>query len=376
MNIPIALRRHAHGFILGALAVAAVAALGPAAAARAATVDPNCAVRSHVTAIIDDSGSTERTDPYYARADVLDLFIERQLLAGRPERSLAAVEFGEEANAIFGSTPITEASAPIMEAGIRSALQADGGDTNYEAAFAEGNAVNPSADARVFFTDGEHNVGDYEDGHLPGPKTHVLGLNVTSSYGDALLRRIASETGGFFQPLDDPGEAIAAATKLDAELSCLPEPKQRTIDAPLAGETAVLVRAPVPRAAQALSVVQSIATSTGADIEDLTLILRERNGHVIHKVRSRGATATTAGGDTCRVKTKRKRQGHHKKRFKPRLKVSCAGHSSFLATELEGRHGRGLRRALGGKLAVRVQTSNDAYLPYGTQVTGQVTQDG
>ena len=43
----------------------------------------------------------------------------------------------------------------------RHEIQADNGGTDYNAAFNTGRAANPGAQARIFLTDGGHNLGDY-----------------------------------------------------------------------------------------------------------------------------------------------------------------------------------------------------------------------
>ena len=54
-----------------------------------------------------------------------------------------------------------------------------------------------NAKARIFLTDGGHNVGDYANGHQGGPPTYVIGFSGASFGTDGeRLRQIASDTGG------------------------------------------------------------------------------------------------------------------------------------------------------------------------------------
>ena len=58
-----------------------------------------------------------------------------------------------------------------MKSALDTTIQADGGGTDYNAAFNTGRAANPGAQARIFLTDGGHNLGDYADTHLnPAPR--------------------------------------------------------------------------------------------------------------------------------------------------------------------------------------------------------------
>jgi hypothetical protein len=52
-----------------------------------------------------------------------------------------------------------------------SGLDNSSGGTDYNAAFDKTKTDPPGAGARIFLTDGGHNVGDYGDGHQGGPPT-------------------------------------------------------------------------------------------------------------------------------------------------------------------------------------------------------------
>jgi hypothetical protein len=199
----------------------------------------SCAPAKNIAAILDDSGSMEENDPLNIRSAAMQLLITEP---GGQDRTLGAVEFGDEAGPLFNPAPISQGEATML-----SSLQylADdgyagtGSDTNYNAAFAAAAAAQPSADARIFLTDGQHNVGPYEDGHRGGPRTYVVGLNIgPSGQGDEaadLLGRIASETGGAYYPLrlksdDDAtvqtGRLQPVFNSIDAKLECQIAPSQ------------------------------------------------------------------------------------------------------------------------------------------------------
>ena len=50
-----------------------------------------------------------------------------------------------------------------MRSALDKAIHADNGATDYNAAFAQSDADNPGADARIFLTDGGHDVGTYNE---------------------------------------------------------------------------------------------------------------------------------------------------------------------------------------------------------------------
>ena len=64
-----------------------------------------------------------------------------------------------------------------MRSALDAAIQADNGATDYNGAFAQSDADNPGADARIFLTDGGHDVGTYNEGHLVHKvPTYVIGF--------------------------------------------------------------------------------------------------------------------------------------------------------------------------------------------------------
>jgi hypothetical protein len=200
-----------------------------------------CAPAKSVAAILDDSGSMSENDPLNIRGAAMQLLITEP--AGQ-DRTLGAVEFGDEAGPLFDPAPIVQDQATMLAS--LSNLADDGyagtgTDTNYNAAFAASAASQSAADARIFLTDGEHNVGPYDNGHLGGPRTYVIGLNIGPSGegNDAadLLGRIAGETGGNYYPLrlhasDDAEVQVRRLqpvfNSINAKLECQIAPSQAT----------------------------------------------------------------------------------------------------------------------------------------------------
>jgi hypothetical protein len=205
-----------------------------------------CAPATNIAAILDDSGSMETNDPLNIRAAAMQLLISEP---GGEARTLGAIEFGDEAGPLFDPEPIAQGEAQMI--GALGALADDGfagtgTNTNYNAAFAETKLTQSTANARIFLTDGENTENPYENGHLGGPRTFVIGLNMgpagEGSEPADLLGRIAAETGGVYYPLkragyDDPGSQIRELqpvfNSIDAELECQIAPSQavRTLTA-------------------------------------------------------------------------------------------------------------------------------------------------
>jgi lysophospholipase L1-like esterase len=198
-----------------------------------------CVPASNVATIVDDSGSMQTNDPLNIRSSAMQLLITKP---GGQSRTLGADEFGAEAGALFEPGVIAPNQAGMLAS--LSALQddgfADGGEsTDYNAAFEASKSDQPGATARIFLTDGGHNVGSYENGHVGGPRTYVVGLNIgPAGEGDSnadLLGRIASDTGGFYFPLlRSSGDSAETQSKriqpvfnaIDALLQCQGAPQQ------------------------------------------------------------------------------------------------------------------------------------------------------
>jgi hypothetical protein len=203
-----------------ALAIAACAA-APGVASAA------CTPKSNLEAIVDDSGSMSYNDPNNLRIRAMELLIDTQ---GNEKRTLGAVQFGTDATPLFGPGLIGQ-NAAAYKAALNSALIADGGGTDYNAAFAAAASHNPGATARIFLTDGEHNAFDpYANGHQGGPPTYVLGLGAGAPGGpsDALLKQIATDTGGLYRRADDASAMQAAMFDLNSAIACQAPPKRFT----------------------------------------------------------------------------------------------------------------------------------------------------
>src|SRR3954467_2886898 len=122
-----------------------------------------CTKAGNIEAIVDDSGSMSITDPDTLRVKGLKLLINT-LGSGT---FLGAVEFGASfdsstpsADTVFKPAAVGP-NGPLMGVALDSKIKADNGGTDYNAAFAQSDADNPNAAARIFLTDGAHNVGDY-----------------------------------------------------------------------------------------------------------------------------------------------------------------------------------------------------------------------
>ena len=224
------------GLMLGGLVVATVAAPSsakePGAHAAAA-----CTKATNIEAIVDDSGSMSLTDSSRLRVQAMDLLINA--LDGSTK--LGAVEFGSSFDPSLPSADVVfpvEAiggNAAAMKAALDTQIQADGGGTDYNAAFNAGRAANPAAQARIFLTDGAHNVGDYANAHLnPAPQaqtpTYVIGFSsgLGQTEDQARLQKIATDTGGQYFPLPDSSALQSVMNEIETKLTCQSAPKTFT----------------------------------------------------------------------------------------------------------------------------------------------------
>jgi hypothetical protein len=209
--------------LLALIAVAMIAA--PAASAK------RCVKAHNIEAIIDDSGSMSFSDPNRLRVQGLDL-----LISTLPASTyLGAVEFGSgseflgipPANTVFPPEPVG-ANATAMETALNQAIQADNGATDYNGAFAKADADNPTADARIFLTDGGHNEGVYTEAHLAHPvPTYVIGFGIVAPEDVARLEKIAADTGGrYFPGLEDSSQLQSVMNEVGAALACQAPPRQ------------------------------------------------------------------------------------------------------------------------------------------------------
>ena len=113
-----------------------------------------------------------------------------------------------------------------MKGALQAKIDADNGLTDYNSAFAAAQAGNPNAKARIFLTDGGHDVGDYTNGHRGGPPTYVIGFSgATFGEDGERLRQIASETGGRAFLETDDSNLQAVMNEIGTTLTCQSPPK-------------------------------------------------------------------------------------------------------------------------------------------------------
>lgn len=214
------------------LASAALVAAIAAAYVSPATADTTtaCKPATNIEAIIDDSGSMLGTDPDENRVAAIKLLISK---SGNANKTLGAVEFGSDQSYLTPPVPAAVTLFKPEKIGTNAgsmknalgAVKGDNGATDYNAAFALAKSDNPTADARIFITDGGHNMGDYTNGHVPGPPTYVIGLDIkaVASFDPAAeprLKQIAADTGGVYYPDVDKNNIQATVNKIDAALNC------------------------------------------------------------------------------------------------------------------------------------------------------------
>ncbi|HSS04878.1 MAG TPA: vWA domain-containing protein [Solirubrobacterales bacterium] len=212
--------------VLGLLVVGLIAAPGASAA--------SCKRAADIEAIVDDSGSMEITDPSRLRVQAMNLLIDTL----NPNTQLGAVEFGSgleipgiistpPADTVFPPEPVG-ANAAAMRSSLDSVIKADNGATDYNGAFAKSDADNPNADARIFLTDGGHDVGTYNEAHLAHKvPTYVIGFGSGLSTGEdqARLKKIASDTGGKYFPAQDSSQLQSVMNSIGAALTCQTPPQ-------------------------------------------------------------------------------------------------------------------------------------------------------
>jgi hypothetical protein len=195
----------------------------------------SCTPATNIEAIVDDSGSMAVTDPSTLRVKGLKLLINTLT----PTTTLGAIEFGgnffsEESKPAADTVFSPEAVGPnaaTMASALESKILADNGGTDYNSAFAQSDADNPGAQARIFLTDGGHDIGTYNNGHLTHKvPTYVIGFSagVAASEDQARLQAIANETGGRFFPLTDSSQLQSVMNTIGAEITCQTPPQSFT----------------------------------------------------------------------------------------------------------------------------------------------------
>jgi hypothetical protein len=216
------------GLLVGGVIVAAVAvpSSGRASGAQAAAA---CTRAANIEAIIDDSGSMAGTDSSRLRVQAMDLLIN----ALDAKTNLGAIEFGSSfdpatpsAAVVFPPEPVGS-NAAAMKAALDAKILADAGGTDYNAAFDTARTANPRAQARIFLTDGGHNVGLYAEKHLnPPPQaqtpTYVIGFGggLSRTEDQARLVKIANDTGARYFPLPDSSALQSVMNQIETTLTC------------------------------------------------------------------------------------------------------------------------------------------------------------
>jgi len=222
------------GLLAGAVFVGTAGATG---SSPVATGSAACAAATNVEAIIDDSGSMEFTDPEKLRVQAMDLLIKTLPTS----TTLGGVAFGSgiesipgvyegipPAMTLFPPEPIGP-NAAAMEASMSANINADDGATDYNGAFAKADADDPTAQARIFLTDGGHDEGTYNEAHLAHPvPTYVVGIGLYGSEDKARLKKIATDTGGQVFEIKDSSEVQAVVNSIGAALTCQTPPRAFT----------------------------------------------------------------------------------------------------------------------------------------------------
>jgi hypothetical protein len=207
----------------------ALALAGPTAAAPLAQASA-CSKATNIEAIVDDSGSMSITDDSRLRVQAMNLLIDTL----DPATQLGAVEFGSGipgyipgADTLFPPEAVG-ANASAMRTALDQKIKADNGATDYNAAFAQSDADNPGADARIFLTDGGHDIGTYNESHLAhSVPTYVIGFGgIVLPADQARLKKIAADTGGSYYPLKDASQLQSVMNSVEAALTCQTPPVQ------------------------------------------------------------------------------------------------------------------------------------------------------
>ena len=214
------------GFVVAGAAVVAAGGTASGSASEGQTAQA-CTPKNNIEAILDDSGSMSLNDSTKKRAQAVKLVMATP---GNEQKTLGAVEFGSDANPVFGPGVIGAGNnRNDFGLALDNMVNADNGGTDYNAGFSAAASHNPNADMRIFLTDGEHNAGAYAEGHKGGPPTSVVGLFQTISADDeARLRQIASDTGGLYRRVTDDSELQPAMADVNAFINCQARPVRFT----------------------------------------------------------------------------------------------------------------------------------------------------
>ena len=227
------MRRVARVLLGAAIAVLLTMGIATSGAIAAPTAAASCTPATNIEAIVDDSISMEFTDANRLRVQAMNLLIDT---LGKGT-TLGAVEFGSAgfennppgAATVFPPQPVGP-NGNAMRTALDQKIHADNGATDYNAAFAQSDLDNPAANARIFLTDGGHDVGTYNEGHLlHNAPTYVIGFGgIAAGEDQARLQKIASDTGGQYFPLKDSAQLQSVMNTIEAALTCQTPPRQFT----------------------------------------------------------------------------------------------------------------------------------------------------
>lgn len=193
-----------------------------------------CVPATNIEAIVDDSGSMAATDNNRLRVQAMALLINTL----PPSTTLGAVEFGSgdefegipAADTVFPPEGIGP-NAASMKALLNKLIKADNGSTDYNGAFAKADADNPTSAARIFLTDGGHNVGEYMEAHLAhSVPTYVIGFSTGLGLPEDTqrLEKIANDTAGRLFKLNDSALLQPVMNTVGAALTCQTPPREFT----------------------------------------------------------------------------------------------------------------------------------------------------
>jgi hypothetical protein len=314
-----------------------LATLGAATTTDAAPVAPDagaaassCVPKRNLEAIVDDSGSMSFTDSNNLRLRALELFIDTP---GNEKTTLGAVEFGTDATKLF-SPALIGSSGTQMKAAANAAIKSDGGGTDYNNAFALAGTENPTANGRIFLTDGGHLAAlPYAEGHRGGPPVYVIGLSpgVGTDY-EKLLQRIASESGGFYRRVDSAIDLQPAIVDVNAAVSCLATPVTYKDTFTKQGQSKPRT-VPVPKGMHSLNITLSWADAANRfDVSGFKVIRKGKTVARATKVKPRKLKVVRRQGTTfLTVKVSKLVRG--KLRFKLRAATLSTGTSVSLTTQ-------------------------------------------
>jgi hypothetical protein len=218
-----------------------------------------------------------------------------------------------------------------MQAGLDQKVKADNLTTNYNAAFAQALTDNPNADARIFLTDGGHDVGAYQNGHRGGPPTYVVGFSaVTSGEDGDRLKQIASETGGRAFLQTDASNLQAVFDEISTIANCQSPPKRFNDAFTRTGQSR---RHALVLGSRTRSVSFAVSWTNPADSFDISGFRITRSGETVAAARRRHIGVRRRRGDSF-VAVKLTNVTRGKLRFRVRVRhLSQAGARVRLTTQ-------------------------------------------